>query len=270
MKLTKQAGKFMVFLPSEISDSLELREGDEVDFYEVKKGVFVFSTKKEIARIFGSIVEKELPTQKAREPQTSQLSSDELALLKKLNNYKFEERIPERVNSTLSQKEKETLARLIGKELVNIYYGGKYKKTGVYNISRRIYPLLKNVLSQPTKPLAEKPISNPLDFLEAEGYVVIEGEREAREISAKLEKRIKAREILGTRGFDRKFYVASARFFRALHEKILPILQAGDGFSESISAKLSERETACRTVLMLMADEGEVIEKKRGLFELVG
>ena len=71
--------------------------------------------------------------------RTTTLSEDDIIILKKLLQFKFEERTPERVDQAFTTTEKRKIIDLIRRHIVSIYYGGKYQKSGVYNVPTLVY-----------------------------------------------------------------------------------------------------------------------------------
>ncbi|MFH0817534.1 MAG: hypothetical protein V1909_02760, partial [Candidatus Micrarchaeota archaeon] len=170
----------------ELAGKLGLEEGEYI-IHSLAKGVIALS-------LSG-------PLKKSNSP----LSPEEISVLKKLTTFRFESRIPYNVNKTLTDSEKNVLESLIKKEFVELYKGGKYAKTGVYNIPRSVYPLIKDAGPKASfaQPKAQIQTQAPaqivpgkkltgMEMLEKFGYAVVENEMEARELSSKLEKRIRA------------------------------------------------------------------------------
>ncbi|MEM3031097.1 MAG: AbrB/MazE/SpoVT family DNA-binding domain-containing protein [Candidatus Micrarchaeia archaeon] len=263
-----------VVLPREVLAALGVGEGDELELSIAKPGIVVL-TKAE-ARPKG-----EPP---ARPPQP--LSAEELSLLRKLDAIRFADRVPLEVNKGLTVGERKLLDGLIKKRVVTIYKGGRYAR-GVYNIPREYYPLVKKAreagpsaqpavqprLPQqlprpPSSAASPPPPLSSLQHLERFGFMIVSSEAEAKSISAQLEKRIKAGEILGTRGFDRKFYVATRGLFLKLGGAVRGILKGGDKSVAEIARSLGCSEDAARTVLELLNEQGDVIEKRRGIYRL--
>ncbi len=199
--------------------------------------------------------------------EETQLTPDELSVLRKLSEFKFEKRIPYTVRKSLSKPEKDILDSLIKREIVELYKGGKYNRTGVYSIPRKFYPLILNA----NKKAPPSPPSNltHIEKLQRYGYAIITNEKEARDVSNSLEKQIKAGDYLGVRGFNKSFYIAERRFYIDLSEKIRRLLSKQDSTVPQISASLKMDENACSVALILMNNESEVIEKKKGFYSLV-
>lgn len=235
-------------LPREVVEKLGLKGGEEIDFYEVKPGIFVVMRKKDVEVLVKEKV-GEIP---------KKLSEEEMELLRKLNTIKFSERIPYNVNKRLTQKEKEVLSGLIKGGAVRIYKGGKYSKTGVYDISNEVYPLLK-------KSASESPEAN----LDRDGYAVIENSKEAERMSNLLQKEIAAGEVLGTRGFDKRFYIARRRWFDEKSERVRQCIGRKVKSIEEIMGESGMCEPACRVVLEIMRERGEVVERRKGLYGMI-
>ena len=112
--------------------------------------------------------------------------------------------------------------------------------------------------------------SNPIEALEKYGYVVIASELDAKDVAFQLERRIKAGEVMGTRAFDKKFYVATRRFYLKMGDEIRGALSGGQAHKSSeMAEKLSMDEDACTVCLALMSNEGEIIENRKGQYKMV-
>ncbi len=244
-------------LPKGMVEKLRLQGGEEVDFYEIKPGVFTLVKKDTVERMLKEeIGEVELPGEKKG------LGMEEMELLRKLNGIKFSERIPYNVNRKLSQREKEVLSKLIERGAVKIYKGGKYSKTGVYEISNDVYALLKGEK-------AEAGAETPEEQLEKNGYAIVEDARDAEGLCKKFEREIRSGEIIGTRGFDKRFYVAKKSWFSSMIEKVRQSMKKGANNLADISREVRVSEPACIVALEIMKDRGDAIEKRRGCYGLV-
>ena len=256
-----------IAVEKEMAEKLGIEEG-EYEVHQLAKGVVALS--------FSG------PMKKSGSP----LSQDELSVLKKLTAFRFESRIPFNVNKTLTEQEKKVLEGLIKRAFVELYKGGKYAKTGVYNISKNVYPLIREASEQASsapakaqvqqqaqaKPASPQSIGKKLggmEMLQKFGYAVVENEMEARELSALLEKQIRAGEYLGVRAFNKKFYIAEKGFYISFSEKIRRILAKKEANVEQICSELKSPEDACTVALRLMNNDSEVIEKKKGMYGLV-
>lgn len=249
LKITKTNGGFSIELP----EGAGVGEG-EAEAFESESGAIIIVAKRK---------EGEMPQEGA--------AAKENALLKKLSSIKFEERTPQKVDGELSPQELSVLAGLLKKKLVNVFYGKKYAKTGVYSISSNAFAKAMQVenahgkadAAQPAAPVAQNPLAAQL---EKEGFLAIENEQQVRLLASLLQQRIAAGEIIGVRGFDRKYYMATRKFYSQNMQKIEGLLSKPKSAQE-IAAQGGIEQQAAVALLNIMCEQGDAIEKKRGLFE---
>lgn len=260
-KVRKEKDRLIIELSLDIIPKGGETADDWVDVFPLKNGFFL------IGRL-PSAEKKVLPTEKKVLPAEKKggLSDEELGVLRKLDSFRFSQRMPGSVNAVLSPKEKRTLDGLIKKRFVTIYYGGKYSKTGVYNIPKNIYPLLKKSRKESRKERADP---SSVEHMERYGYMVVENERDAKRIGAMLEERIKDGRVIGVRAFDRKFYLATKQFFSANEKRVREELGKNEKSVGEISSSLKMDEGACMTLLAILCDAGDAIEKKKGVFAII-
>lgn len=250
--------ELLALLPQHLASALALKEGDELELSEATPGVWTMM-RKDVQEAITQLLQQKNETTKHEN-----VNEKELALLKKLETIKFDQRIPSLVNKGLTVAERKTLEGLIKKQLVTVYREGKYAKTGVYNIPKQVYAeLRKKHESRETETL-----DNPeelLKFLEENGYITIDNEDKMKSIAFKLEEQKKAGEIIGTRGFDRTFYIVRKKLYDALVEKTRKAIERG-GTPSQVAETLKTSETLARTMLEIMKEEGEAIEKQKNVF----
>ncbi len=274
-------------LPDDVCRKLGLKENDEVSFFEVKPGVFAMMRKETVANMVresvGAGVEEAVGKIKEAAPEARDSHDEEMNVLMKLEAIRFEARTPGAVGKALSREEQNTLERLMEKGWVTLYKGGKYQKEGVYNIPKNIYPLVREMkikgAGRGEQKIAEKSEKGEakmggaelkgIPFLEKFGYLIVENESEAKNISGALEKQIRAGDVLGTRAFDRKFYVARRWFYRDFRDKAESALRGRDLTTYELANALKIKEDGARVILALMNADGDAIEKKKGKFGIV-
>ncbi|MDE1798218.1 MAG: helix-turn-helix transcriptional regulator [Candidatus Micrarchaeota archaeon] len=238
-------------------------------------------------------------------PWLAQLSTEEMALLRKLSGVKFEERIVPDIDRLLSAAEKKVLALLTGRKLVSIFKNAKYPK-GVYNLSPVAYaagahpqelklaqqavPISNSgqaagAPASPSQPVSSRggpasspsagasppvPVSarqlsiNTVDHLAALGYMVLDNENDAKRVMPEITSRLKNDNVKGVRGFDKRYYVLRRSFLMEYEGPLLALVDLGPATPEELAGKLNLTSEAVRVLLMILGDEGEVIEKRRG------
>ncbi len=105
--------------------------------------------------------------------------------------------------------------------------------------------------------------------LEERGFLIVQNEVEAKALSVALESDIRSGAVRGVRGFDKKYYIATQAYLQELSPKIKKILGERPLAVGAIAAAAKADADGALAVLYVLKEEGEVIEKKRGIFALV-
>lgn len=262
-------------LPEKIVRELGLAEGSELSLYELRQGVYFLTRKGE--RILGDVSEGGLERGSA-----PSIGEKELAVLRKLEAIKFDQRTPKKVGEMMNEGEKKILDLLVNNNIVGFFKSAKYKE-GVYSIPQNVYKIAKGIGVETGKAEAPEPAarpavasarasqvpSNPEEALELIGYVIVEREGDAQMLSGRLAPQIKKGEIMGVRGFDKRFYLARKGFYVSSSERISKVMRGGkDKSVEEIAKEAKLKNEECEAVLNIMREEGEVVEKKRGTYAL--
>jgi len=242
----------------ELSGSLppEIANAASLEVFPLRDGIYLVSIK-------GALGAQHAP---------GPLSEQERGLVKKLLAIRFEKRTPSEVDRTLSGEEKATLASLMEKKVVNVFRSGKYEN-GVYNVSDTVFGQARDAMPahaaeagapSATGTAQRAAARDPL----SRGWLVLENEGDARQLSGAVAERIKAGEVAGLRSFDRKYYFIRKDFAVAHQPKIMSALEKGDKTAEELVRVLGLPAEACLAILLHMAEEGELLEKSKGKFAL--
>ena len=291
-KVYKSNGKLVVNIPPEVVKALGINEDEEVDFMQYRGKYCLFAKKEDIAS-FLTMSKTYVPTTQDSS-KVPEVTEDELKLLKKLDTIRYGERTRTKLKSVLSKEEKALMRVLVSKKIVEPYSKNKDEEPK-YGISRRVYDTFlygkrEKVAAQPVavqakpvqvqqKPAEKLPESKPwmqpktvsgyMVALEAAGYLVLSNEAEAAQLSVELEDSIKSGAVVGTRAFNKKFYVIMRGFMSRNAMKIIKALDKKPLPVSEISKITSIDEDGIRAILYLMAEGGEVIEMRRDHFSLV-
>ncbi|MCL4375496.1 hypothetical protein M1394_01710 [Candidatus Marsarchaeota archaeon] len=285
MRVYKQNNKLAVYLSREVVEKLGLHEDDEVDFFSLGGETFIFAKKSDIAKMLASgkegnpsIREAKDTIQKSR--KEIMLSQEEINVLKKMDELRYNERTRENVNRRLNQDERKILHELEEKKVVNLFSKGNSE---LYSISNDIYNKFLMRKQQKQERALEKvekrernEISNLISnidddnvrALEKDGFVVLGSESEASLLSTKLEESIRRGFVLGTRAFNKKYYIALRSFIEKNGPKLVAKMREGKTRIEDLSRDAGISEEGARAVLYFLAESGEVSEKKRDSFYL--
>lgn len=283
---------------------MQLNENEEVEFFKASENTFIFAKKSDVTSMLLSgkqpqqaapvTVQRYVPAPQAAAPKKEadvNLSQEEIDVLKKMDTLRYNMRDVDTVNKLLSEKERQTLKQLIAKKAV-IPFQRDPKTKQLYSISKSVYdkylmrkkPGSKEVQAPPSAPVApvqrfeQKPFmsikntmpeNENIQYLEKNGFVVVNTEGEASALSLALEESIRRGHVLGTRSFSKKFYVVLRQFFDRYGTSIIKTLrESGASRVPGVAKDVGIPEDGARAILYLLAENGDVTEKRRDLFEL--
>ncbi len=198
------------------------------------------------------------------------LDSDAKALVQKLLKIRFEQRTPENVDNMLTADEKQCLQGLLDKGYLTILRSNKYKD-GVYNISNNVFAAASkrgDVVQAYASPKEASNTPSPPDQPPmSQDYVVLENADMASKLSYALRKQGRHNSVLGVKGFDGKFYIVTKSFFSKLAPIMLKSLESPKDV-DALAAECRLPKDGCLAVLNLLAEQGDVLEKNKGVFAL--
>ncbi len=282
-----KGGKLVLYLPENIIRDLRIEEGEEMDFFRFNDKAFIFAKKSDILNML--VGTDKAQSQKAQESDAETgtgLSEAGIAVLRKLDTMRYKDRTKDAVERMLDESEKYTLARLVKQKAVTLYKKDK-DSTPLYGISREIYdrflmrnkaPQAKNmqapgafIKAAQAAPAENRQAYGNLDAsrvkdLELSGFIVLQTEAEASSLSLAIEESIRQGLVLGTRAFNRKFYIVMRSFLTKHSDKILKIIRNGPSRVQDIAKETGIAEDGARAILYLLAESGDISEKKRDVF----
>lgn len=279
-KVYKKDNKLVIIVPGDVISRLGVKEGDDVDFLPYNDKAFVFAKKSDLLNILtGS---KQMVPAPGRADK-AEVSGEELSVLKKLDTLRYNERTKESVQRILDGDENAVLQALLKRKVVTLF-----KKEGDkeprYSIPRDIYDRFlygkRDAATSKAAPQKAAPAqykargwevrlkeqNKYADMLEAKGYLVLPSEAEATAMSTLLEESIRLGLVVGTRAFNKKFYVALKAFVTENAVPILELIEKKSMPIADISKSLGMDEDAARTILCLLAESGDVTEVRRDIF----
>ncbi|NYZ74083.1 hypothetical protein H0O00_02990 [Candidatus Micrarchaeota archaeon] len=259
VRVLRRQEKAYIELPSEMAGQ------EELELFALKDGYYLLT------------MPLGLPPGQQTQKQKEGISEIERTILRKLLAIRFEKRTPEYVSKALSEREKEVLKALEQKGFVNVFKGDKYKD-GVYNIRDSIYPLLsqkqdttKEAGPERRAEAAQAPMARPqstggaFSILNTRGFIIVQDKREAMMLSEQMTLQMKKGEVVGVKGFDGRFYIVTRDYLAEACKRINSVLKE-DMDAPSIASAAKLDPDGCVAALRLMAENGDVIERKRGVF----
>ena len=291
VKIYKKDAKLVVNVPYEVIAALDLKDQDEVDFFKYSGNSFLFAKK---ADIVGILTGRQEPAQEAKQAQpvarfsSEPISDADIAVLKKLDTLRYNDRTEDKVEQLLNDDERRILQRLIKRKAVSLFTSTK-SRIPLYGISKNVYDtyLLRKktdvkTVAQPAQQTQQvrtyagasaartEALEDPkVKELEEKGFIVVPTEAEAATVSLALEDSIRHGTVLGTRSFNKKFYIVMRTFLERHSSRIVKALRSGGSRVGDVAGELSLDEEAVRGILYLLAENGDVSEKRRDVFELV-
>jgi bifunctional DNA-binding transcriptional regulator/antitoxin component of YhaV-PrlF toxin-antitoxin module len=296
-----------VYIPSDVLSALDIKDGDDVDFFKFSGKSFLFAKKADIVdlltklqgqnvQVVQAAVQANVPKQPAA--GSVEVNAKELAILQKLDTLRYNDRTKDKVDAMLSAEERQTLQGLVRKKFIDLF-----KKPGdqeyKYSITKNIYNMFlygkrpraaspvapvqrPAVAVQPpagvykaAEPSKSKPWEQKLgsgsaytSLLESKGFVVLQNEADASNLSAAMEESIRHGLVLGTRAFNKKFYIATRSYINKNTPTLMGALGEKGRSVEELSKETGIEEDGIRAILYIMSESGEVTEQRRDIFKI--
>lgn len=290
-RVYKHNDKLVVYLPFDVIKTLGLKEGDEIDFLKYNERNFIVAKKSDILnKILAGAQQQRQGIQERGASGTQNVNEDEEKLLKKLDTLRYNDRTEGKVNTMLSAQEKRVLRGLLEKKAIRLY-----KKEGEsefkYSISKDVYDRFlfgkrekrqvatESESRRTAEPVAKEEVNQEwadrldgkryLELLETNGYIVVNNLAEAGSLSVLLESSIRSGNVLGTRAFNKKYYIAQRSFINKNAAKVIKVLDKKAMSTQEISRITGIEEDGVRSILYILSESGDISETKRDFFKLV-
>lgn len=302
---SKASNRLVVYIPSDVISSLDIKDGDEVDFFKFSGKSFLFAKKADIVDLLTKLQGQNVQVMQAvapRQPaaESAGVDSKELAILQKLDTLRYSDRTKDKVNAMLSAEERQTLQGLVRKKFVELFKKSNEQEFK-YSITKSIYNMFlygkRPRATAPGAPAPRPPVavaapaasssykaaevgrpkpweqklggsSAYTNLLESKGFVVLQNETDASNLSAAMEESIRHGLVLGTRAFNKKFYIATRSFISKNTPALMGSLGEKGRSVEELSKETGIEEDGIRAILYIMSESGDVTELRRDIFRL--
>ncbi len=225
-------GRIFTEIPKEAVEALGIKPGDEVEFKVNKKEVILLK--------------------KGTSSNKESLSGDERKLLEELMKIKHVERKKSAVKNIISENEK-AFEKLLNDKILF-----KYKKSGEEMIG-----IDRNYYANYVKQHGEKDI---LSELEEKGWLILDDKKKIYEVNSKIEET--GKQVKGVMGFDKKLYLVTGKKFNETKKRIEEAIEKPKSIEE-VSEKTGLEQGLVKAVIELLKEQGEVIEKKKEIYQLI-
>lgn len=286
----KKGDKLIVYIPADVAAALSIDEGDEISFINNGSNSFIFTKAGS-----GSINKTDI----SERTNDILLNDDELAVLKRLDTIRYSDRTKDTIKRIFSVEEQKILQILLKKGIITLFkkdsdsdhhysiskeiynkflYGKreyKFKKPEQPNLSidKQVKKPATIEVREQEKPekaweLKLKEQNKYAEILESKGYIVLNNDVEASSLSTLLEESIRRGLVLGTRAFNKKFYVGLRSYIAKNSTKIMKVLENGNAPLSRIAKESNLDEEGVRTILYLMAESGDIAEIRKDVFSI--
>lgn len=286
-------------IPYDVIEALGIKDGDDLDFLKYGDSTYLIAKKMDIVKLLSkaNADDQPKPSGKTYTPKAVNreitLEPGELTVLKKLDTLKYNDRTSVKVAAILNNEEKTILQALIKKNFIVPFKKGGEKELK-YSIQKSVYdmflyrnkkpeeqaaqstPAPKTKMQQNAKPAAQQKAWEQkltgsgseayISILESNGFLVLGNEAEASIVSTALEDSIRQGLVLGTRAFNKKFYIGLRGFINKHAARILKVIDQKSVNVAEIAKELSLDEDGVRTILYVLSESGDVTEVRRDMF----
>ncbi len=198
---------------------------------------------------------------KAKEEKVGETEQKVTSLLKKKD---LRDRVEGKFEKYLNEKELLKFNELLEKGVIEKFrLSQKYKKA-VYQ--------LKGEKDEGRKEKVYDEGEKQMDqySLEKDGFIIVRAEGKVKELSNELSGRIKKNEVKGIKSFDGNFYIIETPLYGKKADAVLNFLQnRKSAHLSEISKGLKSTKTLTKVICEFLKDEGSIIEKRNGLYQMV-
>ena len=263
MKLIIRGKELILPLTEEQIKTLEHLNGQEIDLINGANDLLILRTKQfEQKAIEEKKIENKIPNSSIDANQIVSNSVDkkifDLILQKSLG-----ERVEGKFEKLLNKEENERLKELVKSGKIFVFKLPKYKQ-GVYKLKEQAFeskPIINLKKDFSTQQLPE-------DYsISKNGFMVVKGENEAREVSNALRERIEKGEIKGIKSFDGSYYVIEIPVYEKIRQALMECFKTKNSLScEEITKMINVNKELVKTACEFLKDEGEIFEKRKEFY----
>jgi len=230
VKLSKTGSGFALALSDKELKDLELDLEKDYEIVKARKGLYVLMDKK--------LFEQEL---------VRKVDEKIIALLQ---NSKIQDRVEEKFEKFLNKIELLRFNELLKDGVVEKFKASEKYKKAVYKLK---------------EPVQDRKASSGI-----QRFITVRSEQQARELNDKHWRELKEGKMKGLKDFDNTYYLIDTELLGEKKQKILKILQACKSASiEELSSKLAIQPELVRGVCAFIKEDGEILEKKKGIYNYI-
>ena len=257
--MAKVIGKNITLNPEEIS---LLGEGKEYELIPNNKGVFLLIEK-------SLLKEKEGQQVCVAVPQKEILNEEKQQVIGLIKKGKLGDLVEGKFESTLNDKQKKALLELVTTNQVFVFKLNETYKKGVYRVQEE-----EIAEENRTKKDSESISAPEKQFdkytLEEDGFLIIKGKESAARASYEFEKKIKEGLLRGIKSFDGNYYLIQTDILQNyITKSVLAFGEKPTQTLEELSMNLKISKMLTKVVCEFLKDEGELMERKKGMLTYI-
>ncbi|MFH1895347.1 MAG: hypothetical protein ABIJ74_02055 [archaeon] len=245
-EIRKEKNRF--FLQLNEKEQKELGESKSLfELSKVKDGVIVLTETKE-----------EIKKETLFDEKTKQLDEKIFELLAEKGKNALPKKVEGTFEKQLNEKELKRFNELLEQGLIE-----KFKLNESYK--KAIYRIVSG-----KKEKKEFDVNSAAKTIESNGFEVIVNENQVKQFCEQFNSEIKENSIKGTKGFDGYFYVIHSDLLEEIRPKILfQLKQAKTVSLKELNEKTALPSELVRGAMEFLKEEGEVLEKRKGLYQII-
>ncbi len=237
---------------------LELNEKEQKEL-ETEKNLFELNKVKDVFLLTES--EQEIKKENSLFDEKNQKFDEKIfELLSEKGKQALSKKVEGEFEKQLSDKEKQRFEELLKEGLIEKFKLNESYKKAIYRISSKGKKINKKNFD----------INSNAKTIESNGFQVMVNEGQAKNFCEQFAGEIKENQIKGTRGFDGYFYAIDSSLLEELKPKIINALKQQNTVSLSqLNEKTSLPNPLIKGILEFLKEDGEVLEKRKGIYQLI-
>lgn len=235
-----------------------LGEGKEYELIPNQKGIFLLIEKGLVKEKEGAEVKKPI----SGEEEKQQV----IAIIKKS---RLSDLVEGKLEAVLDQKQKKALLELVATGKVFVFKLNETYKKGVYRVKEEVAEDKAREKKESENVFAkEKPLEEYT--LESDGFLIVKSKDKAAQVSYTYEKQIREGLLRGIKSFDGNYYLLQTDLLDTyINKALLSLSSQHNQTLQELSQNLKVSQLLTRIICEFLKEEGELIEKKKGIYNYI-
>lgn len=248
------------FLKLSKEELVLLKKYSELTLIPNQEGVFLLIDKNKLSENEGKEVCITVPQKEILDEEAQQV----IGLIRK---GKLSELVEGKFEEKLNEKQKTALKELIDMGKIFVFKLNETYKKGVYRVKDE-EEANKELKLEQTFDAIEKQL-HEYD-LDKDGFVVVNNQNKARELSQIHESQIKEGLLKGIKSFDGYYYLIKNEILEYYIKKaVITLNEKEEQLIEELAKNINASKILTKIICEFLKEDGEIIEKKKGTYKYV-